>query len=122
MGSDIVAVARFGDLLHRHGDRFLERCFTADEAAYVRSRGRGAAASAAVRWAAKEAFLKALGQDVRDLPYRDIEVTRSSGGPVGLRLHGRAAAVARGRGVVRMHLALSHEQEYATATVILEDE
>ena len=55
-------------------------------------RGRAQAAALAARWAAKEAFLKALGADVRTIPYRDVEVVRDPAGPVTLRLHGRAAA------------------------------
>lgn len=122
LGSDIVGVARFTDLLARYGGRFLDRCFTPEETAFILSRGLGAPASAAARWAAKEAFLKALGSDVRHIPYRDIEVTRSPAGPVALRLHGRAQAAAQATGALRWHLTMSHEKDYATATVILEKE
>lgn len=122
MGTDIVATARLEDLILRYGDRFLERCFRPGEIAYLQGRGRGRAASAAVRWAAKEAFLKALGRDVALIPYRDVEVVRDPAGPVHLVLHGRAREAARAAGAVRWHLATSHEREFATATVILENE
>lgn len=120
VGSDIVAVARIGDLIDRYGDRFLDRCFRPEEKEYITSRGRGAAHSAAARWAAKEALLKALGMDVEIIPYRDIEVVRDPAGPVSLRFHGRAALAVDQSGAARWHLALSHERDYATATVILE--
>ena len=121
MGNDIVAIRRISDLLEDHGDRFLARCFTPREIAYIESRGRGAAASAAARWAAKEAFLKALGQDVSAVPYQDIEVVRLEHGPVTLELHGKARAALTAAGAVAWHVALTHEREYAAATVILEN-
>ena len=120
LGSDIVAVGRIGDLIERYGDRFLGRCFRPQEVSYIQSRGLGSAASAAARWAAKEAFLKALNTDVEAIPYRDIEVLRDPSGPVGLRLHGRALEAVRLTGATSWHLALSHEKEFALATVILE--
>lgn len=120
MGTDIVAVARIADLMVRHDGRFLARCFLPAEIAYIESRGRGSALSAAARWCAKEAFLKALGRDVTAIPYRDIEVVRSAEGPVTLRLYGRAAQALAEGGAHRCHLALTHEKEYAAATVILE--
>jgi holo-[acyl-carrier protein] synthase len=120
LGMDVVSVQRFRDLLERYPDRFLERCFRPDEISYIQGRGQGAAASAASRWAAKEAFLKTLGRDVRHIPYRDVEVQRQAGGPVRLILHGRARQAALAAGVQRCHLSLSHEREYAAATVILE--
>nr|MEE4268483.1 holo-ACP synthase [Candidatus Krumholzibacteria bacterium] len=120
VGNDIVAIPRISDLLQDHGDRFLARCFTPREIAYIQSRGRGAAASAAARWAAKEAFLKALGQDVSAIPYQDIEVVRQEHGQVTLELHGKARAALTAAGAVAWHVALSHEREFAAATVILE--
>lgn len=120
LGNDIVAVRRIEDLIQRYGDRFLNRCFQPQEVAYIQSRGKGRGAAAAARWAAKEAFLKALGMDVEHIPYHEIEVVRDPAGPVGLKLHGRALAAALGLGVSHWHLSLSHEVEYALATVILE--
>lgn len=120
VGNDIVAVARIGDLIDRYGDRFLDRCFRPGEKEYILSRGRGAAFSAAARWAAKEALLKALGTDVEIIPYRDIEVVRDPRGPVSLNFHGKAAQAIARSGAASWHLALSHEKEYAIATVVLE--
>jgi holo-[acyl-carrier protein] synthase len=121
VGTDIVGVGRFADLLDRYGRRFLDRCFRPEEVDYILSRGLSAPAAAAARWAAKEAFLKALGTDVKAIPYRDLEVVRSPEGPVSLQVHGRARKLVGGLPSCRWHLSISHERDFATATVILED-
>ncbi len=120
LGTDIVSVGRMADLLDRYEEKFLRRCFRAEEISWILSRGRGRAASAAVRWAAKEAFLKALGRPVGHVPYRDIEVIRQPEGPVSLALHGRAAEELSTLGQVQCLLSLSHETEFATATVLIQ--
>lgn len=121
LGTDIVSVLRIKDLVDRHGDRFLKRCFSADEMAYANSRGLGRAASLAGRWAAKEAFLKALGRSVKHIPYGDVEVVRSVEGPIKLKLHGRAAAELKNSGAEGCFLTISHEKEFAIATVLLQN-
>lgn len=121
VGTDVVEVGRIADLVTRHGARFLDRCFRPDEQALARRRGRGGAAALAARWAAREAFLKALGGGLQGIPYRDIEVVRGPSGAPSLRLHGRAAAALAERGGRRVHVALSHERAYAVATVVIED-
>ncbi len=114
IGTDIVAVARIATMLDRHGERFLGRCFRPGEIPAP------ASDSVAGRWAAKEAFLKALGADVRGIPYRDVEVASSAHGPVKLNLHGHARDAFVAVGGKRIHLTISHEREFAVATVIIE--
>ena len=114
IGTDIVSVARIKMMLDRHGERFLARCFRPGEIV------SSAPASVAGRWAAKEAFLKALGADVRGIPYRNIEVVKSVHGPVKLVLHGRAGDALSAAGGDGIHLTISHEREFAVATVIIE--
>jgi holo-[acyl-carrier protein] synthase len=117
-----VDLQRIGDVeraLQRHGERFLARVFTAGEVAYCRSRAR-MAESLAARFAAKEAFRKAVGAPP-GIRWRDIEVVREDG-PPRLVLHGRARAVADRMKVRGVHLSLSHSGEYAIATVLLEGE
>jgi holo-[acyl-carrier protein] synthase len=121
IGTDIVAVARLEVLLQRHRERFLNRCFREGESLRATTgEGRALAVSLAGRWAAKEAYLKALGQDVRGIPYRDIEVRRPQGGPPGLILHGLAERALLRCGGPRVFLTISHEREYAVATVLLD--
>jgi holo-[acyl-carrier protein] synthase len=120
LGTDIVSVVRISELLERHGDRFMNRCFSPDEIQWANSRGLGRAASLAGRWAAKEAFLKALGRSVKHIPYGDIEVVRSAAGPISLKLHRRAAEELAVVGATGCILSISHEKEFAIATVLLQ--
>ncbi len=120
VGVDIVVVERIAALLEEHGSRFLERCFRPAERALAEGRGARAAAALAARWAAREAFLKALGTDVRHLPYRDVEVVREAAGPVRLELHGRAREAFAARGGRATHLSISHERDHAVAVVVIE--
>ena len=124
VGIDIVAVERIAELIGLHGERFYRRCFRSGDLHTVgrtqESSAFPSAVSLAGRWAAKEAFLKALGTDVRGIPYRDIEVDRSSRGPVRLVLHGRAREALAKAGGGRTHLTISHEREFAVASVLIE--
>ena len=124
LGVDVCAVARIRRALEAStGVRFRARVFTPDEQAYCDARRRARFASYAARFAAKEAAMKALGTGwARGVAWRDFEVVRRSGSPPTLVLHGKAAALARRRGLVRWHLALSHDDGGAIASVVAEGE
>ncbi len=118
-GIDIVEVGRLRKLIERHGDRFLVRCFTAEEVAYARKRPQRFAEHLAARFAAKEAVMKVLGTGLRHgIGWCDIEVVRLPTGQPTLRLDGQAAAIAREMGIGRWHLSLSHISTHATASAI----
>ncbi|MCD4751143.1 MAG: holo-ACP synthase [Thermoanaerobaculales bacterium] len=119
LGCDIVSVRRIAAAVERHGDRFMQRCFRPDEIALARRRGDGEAATLAARWAAKEAFVKALGAFAHGVPYRDIEVVRDGDGTPGIILHGTASDAFASTGAGSILLSLSHEREHAMAVVIL---
>jgi holo-[acyl-carrier protein] synthase len=122
IGVDLVHVPRVADAWQRWGDRFILRIFTEGERSLCLSRPRPASAFA-LRFAAKEAFSKAIGLGMRQgLMWRDIEVFHHPGGKPGLRVHGRALSHCRERGIGGMHVSLSDEREYATAVVVLERE
>lgn len=119
-GFDLVGLERFARFLKRHGGRGAERLFTPDEAAYCLSHADPIAFYAA-RFAAKEAFYKALGTGVGSAgSWKDVEVVRLVSGRPRLMLHGRAAARAHQAQVRTIHLSLSHTEETAGAIVILE--
>jgi holo-[acyl-carrier protein] synthase len=120
VGVDIVAVARIAGLVERHGERFVNRCYRPDEVAAADRRGPGRAAALAARWAAKEAFLKALGRPTAAVRARDIEVVREPSGRPRLRLHRTAAAALAAAGGRRTHVSLSHERDHAVAVVVVE--
>ncbi len=119
LGTDIVAVQRIARLVARHGDRFLSRVFRPAELTVLQRTGSAAMAGLAARWAAKEAFIKALGPRARGVPYRDVELVREASGEPRLHLHGRAASALAAAGGSRALVSVSHERDHATATVIL---
>ena len=123
IGLDVCDVDRIRRALEaRSGPRFRERVFTAAERAYCEARRRGRFASYAARFAAKEAAMKALGTGwARGVGWQDFEVVRAAGGPPQLVVHGKAAEIARRRGMVRWLLALTHTDASAVASVVVED-
>jgi holo-[acyl-carrier protein] synthase len=119
LGTDIVRVARIADVVARHGQRFLDRVYRPEEQQVLRRHGPAAAAALAARWAAKEAFVKAVGPHAAGIPYRDVEVVRGASGAPSLRLHGAAAEALAARGASQALVSMSHERDHAMATVIL---
>jgi len=120
LGTDLVSVARLADMLDRHGTRFRNRCFREDEFAGLAGYSGGPTAGAAAGWAAKEAFLKALGTKVTAIPYRQIEVQAGPGQPPRLVLHGLAQDALRRSGATEAAVTLSRSGDFALATVILQ--
>ena len=121
LGVDLVGLDRIEDLLSRHEERFLERCFTPAERAYADSSVKRRAEHLAARFAAKEAVLKALGTGwAEGIGWTDVEVIRGGAGRPGIRLTGRAAEVAQDRGITSWHLSLSHASGFAIASAVAE--
>lgn len=90
LGSDIVDVRRIKDVLDRHGDRFLDRCFTQVERAKADRRARRVE-TYAKRFAAKEACSKALGTGLaHGVFWRDMGVVNLPGGRPTMKLTGGA--------------------------------
>jgi holo-[acyl-carrier protein] synthase len=120
LGTDLARIERFLKFLTPDNGVLL-RVFTESERAYCLSK-RAPAPHLAARFAAKEAFLKALGTGLRDgLSWQQIEVERDELGCPHLRLMGRAAEYLQKRSARTAHLNYSHDGDYAVATVILED-
>lgn len=116
-GIDIVEIERVRAAAQRFGERFLKRVFTPGELAHCRSR-RDPWPGLSARFAAKEAAMKALGAGMDAVGWRDLEVVSQPGGQPGLRLHGRALALARRRGVDSLWLSMSHSRTLAVAQVV----
>ena len=118
-GVDIVEVARIATMLEAHGQRFVTRCFTEAEAVYAEAAHRRRAERYAVRFACKEAVMKALGTGWRDgIAWRQIEVRREPSGRPSLVLTGRCAELADDLGIVQWHVSLSHTDTNAIASVL----
>ncbi len=121
IGVDLVKLARLSAAIRRYGERFLNRVFTPQEIAYCRGK-RWSDSGFALRFAAKEAFSKALGVGLRQggIRWREVEVVPDSRGKPELKVSGRAAQLCREAGVTGMHLSLSDEDGQGLAVVILE--
>lgn len=118
IGADLVDVDRFRQVLARTPG-VVARLFTDGERAYAERR-RDPTERLAVRFAAKEAALKALGLGIGAVPFRDIEVVRAASGRPSLVMHAAAADAAAARGVRTWHLTLSHTGHVAQAIAVAE--
>ena len=117
VGVDLVEVPRFREVIARTPS-IVDRVFTRAEQDYA-MRHRDPATRLAARFAAKEAVMKALGVGLGAMPLHSIEVTRDDDtGQPSLLLHGRAAELARQRGVQEWRLSMSHTDLIAQATAI----
>jgi holo-[acyl-carrier protein] synthase len=120
IGVDIIEVYRIRETLERT-PRFAERVFTSAEKAYCESKGAAAAQSYAARFAAKEAFLKALKTGWRGkITWHDMEIVNDEQGAPSLKISGEVERLLREMNVTNFHLSMSHTTDHATATVILE--
>ncbi|HEX2079237.1 MAG TPA: holo-ACP synthase [Longimicrobium sp.] len=120
IGVDLVSLPRFAELMERRGDAAVSRFYTPAEAERCR-RSKSALESFAARFAAKEAFFKALGTGWGlGGRWTEVEVVSAPSGAPSLVLSGRAAEAAAERGVSRIHLSLTHTHDTAAAFVVLE--
>ncbi len=115
IGTDIIECVRIAQMIEKHGEVFLQRVFTQREIQYCSSR-KAANQHYAGRWAAKEAVLKVLGTGwAKGIQWTDIEVSNEVSGAPTLSLSGKAAEIARDRGIREVMITISHCRNYATA-------
>lgn len=120
VGTDLVEIARVARVVARFGDRFAERILVGPELEHYRALGRPPA-YLAKRFAAKEAFGKALGSGVRaPADWHGVWVRHHALGQPRLEFSNAVAALLEAQGIRRAHLSLSDERKLASATVILE--
>lgn len=128
IGTDITSISRIEDLLAEQGERFIRRCFSAEESEYVEKSAdknpQRRAAGYAKRWAAKEAAAKALGLGIRDgIFLKDIVVINDAAGRPTLVM--RAGAGARLAELTPagmkadIQVSLSDEERTAHAFVVI---
>ena len=114
-GVDLVEVPRFRRAMKRWGNQLLHRIFTSSELAYCNSY-KEPEEHLAVRFAAKEAVVKALGAPKGlGLEWKDLEIIRSKSGKPGVSFRGSMTRWKR----LQVHLSLSHTREYAVATALV---
>ena len=118
LGLDLCPIERMEQAIGRHGDRFVERIFTALETSHCNAAGRPFECMAG-RFAAKEAASKALGAP-KGIGWHDVEVipaVRGERGPQVV-LRGRAREVADARGVTSMMISITHAAGMAAAVAV----
>ncbi|KQW42049.1 MULTISPECIES: holo-ACP synthase [unclassified Roseateles] len=124
IGTDVCDIRRIRETLARRGERFAEKVLGPHELAVFRERrgkveARGVA-YLATRFAAKEAFSKAIGMGMRmPMTWRAMEVVKAASGKPEVALHGELADWFVSRGL-SAHVTVSDEQDYAVAFVVVE--
>ena len=119
-GTDLIDIRRIERALARFGHRFAQRVLVDDE--YQRFRTHAKPAHyLAKRFAAKEAFSKAMGTGIHfPVHWHDVSVANERSGKPYLKFSAPLAALLEQRGISRAHLSLSDEVEMACAFVVLE--
>lgn len=120
LGIDLCEVSRMEYTLQRN-EGFLNRFFTAEERAYLDGRGKMVAQSVAAMFAAKEAFLKALGVGLSGgIAMADVGVLHDALGCPHYALSGQAQQMLAAKGAQTAHLSLTHDAGIAAAVCVLE--
>ena len=119
IGYDMVEVSRIELALSRWGSRFEDRVFTKQELKYCRNR-KNWVQGLACRFAAKEAFFKALGTGWQGgVEWKDVEVTNDDLGKPHIILTGKAEQLSRQLGTRGILVSMTNTKDYGAAQVIL---
>jgi holo-[acyl-carrier protein] synthase len=118
IGIDIQMIDEVQDSISRFGDRYLRRLYTELELGECEAEPGNVADGFAVRFAAKEAVIKALRPHDHIPPWRTIEILLGPRGAARVVLRGESFELARLRGVERLSLSASLGRGYAIATVV----
>lgn len=117
-GIDLVDCPRIEQMVQRHGDRFVNRVFTAGEQAYA-SANKNEIEKLAGRFAAKEAILKLMGTGWRGkIAWTDIEVLNNAAGQPQVTLSGEVKKIADGLGVRQISVSITHTANFAIASAV----
>jgi holo-[acyl-carrier protein] synthase len=120
IGIDTVSISRMEKLIRARGEHFLVKIFSDNEIGEGMKRRKNAPYFAA-RFAAREAFVKALGTGFgRGVSFRDITVRKEGSGRPELLFSARTEPLLKARGIERCHISITHDGDCAQAIVILE--
>ena len=114
IGIDIIEIARIKAAIARQGEALLKRIYTDSELKLYRKK----LPSLAVRFAAKEAVIKALGKTTAGAKLKDIEILADDRDKPLVNLYGKAQKQAKALGLGQIAVSLSHSKEYAIAIAI----
>jgi holo-[acyl-carrier protein] synthase len=117
-GIDLVDCPRIKEMIKRHGERFLDRVFTAGERAYATA-NKNKIEKLAGRFAAKEAVLKLMGTGWRGkIAWTDIEIINDSTGQPKVTLDGEVKKIADGLGIKQISVSITHTANFAIASAV----
>ena len=114
VGLDIIEICRIERAVSRWGERFLHRVYTEAELELCQNRSP----ALAIRFAAKEAVMKALGTGTKGVGWREVEVLSNQDGKPLVYLHGKARSRAEEMGLRGLDISLSHSRDYAVASAV----
>lgn len=121
IGTDIVNINTITRLVKRYDQRFISKVYTPAEQEYCDSK-KNKFQHYAVRFAGKEALLKALGKGLRDgIQWKDIEFINDDLGRPNLVHHGEVSKLIQNSNVKHSHVTFSHTEDLAIAFIILEE-
>lgn len=117
-GIDLVDFPRIEEMIKQHGERFLNRVFTASEQSYAESNKNGTEKLAG-RFAAKEAILKLMGTGWRGkIAWTDIEIVNSPTGQPVVFLSGEVQKIADRLGIEHVSVSITHTANFAIASAV----
>jgi holo-[acyl-carrier protein] synthase len=117
-GIDLVDFPRIEEMIKRHGERFLNKVFTAAEQAYAEANKNGTEKLAG-RFAAKEAVLKLVGTGWRGkIAWTDIEIINNPAGPPEVVLCGEVKKIANKLGIKHISISITHTANFAIASAV----
>ncbi len=118
IGIDLIEVKKVRGAIERFGERFKNRIFAPSEQRFCDAQ-KEKYLSYAARFAAKEAFSKALGTGLRGkISWRDVVVIDNEKSPPQLEIKGKAEKILNGR---KVFLSITHTKQYASVVVIIEE-
>ncbi|MHC4496739.1 MAG: holo-ACP synthase [Planctomycetota bacterium] len=117
-GIDLVDCPRIGQMVQRHGDRFVKKVFTAAEQAYA-AKNKNEIEKLAGRFAAKEAVLKLMGTGWRGkIAWTDIEIINNAAGQPQVTLDGEVKRIAGELGIDHISVSITHTANFAIASAV----
>jgi len=112
IGIDIVEIDRIKEAVAKYGNKFLNKVFTVRELSYCSSRKKLKFPELSVRFAAKEAYSKAIGTGMKGIRFREIEIVNNKNGRPFIALAGKVSK--------NVLISLSHSESFAVAFVVIE--
>ncbi|OGC23754.1 hypothetical protein A2291_05155 [candidate division WOR-1 bacterium RIFOXYB2_FULL_42_35] len=113
IGIDIIEISRIKEAVEKYGDKFLSRVYTPQEIAYCKSLNQYRYPELAVRFAAKEAYSKAVGTGIgAEVKWTEVEIINNE--------LGKPHIAVKGKVLENVHVSLSHSRDSAVAQVVIE--